>query len=410
MPLRRLLLAIVALVALAAPPALAAPKKTAPAGPLTVLISIDGFRPDYLDRDVTPNLSALAAGGVRGEMRPSFPSKTFPNHYALVTGLRPDRNGIVDNNMYDSEISAQEFTMSKREVNKDERWWDEATPIWVTAEKAGIHTATMFWPGSDVPIHGVLPGHWQLFDIKVPAEARVDQALKWVDVPAAERPRFLTLYFDDVDTAGHHDGPGSPGLNAAAAKVDAAIGRLVAGLKAKRIAANIIVVADHGMAATSEDHRVFIDDLLDTKAYRYTTLGAFAALSPAPGREAEVEKALLQTPHDHMQCWRKAEIPARFHYGKNPRVPAIFCLSETGWEITTHNYKREHPDMGDHGFDNLALEMRAVFVANGPAFRRGARLPVFNNIDVYPLLAKLLGVKPEANDGDLADIASALAP
>ncbi|MBS0331726.1 MAG: alkaline phosphatase family protein [Proteobacteria bacterium] len=403
---RWLFAGVILLACMAGPvsPSLAAASK-----PLTVLISIDGFRPDYLDRGVTPNLSALAAAGVRGEMRPSFPSKTFPNHYALVTGLRPDRNGIVDNNMYDPAIGPNEFTMSKREVNKDERWWDEATPIWVTAEKAGIPTGTMFWPGSDVPIHGTLPSHWRLFDIKTPAETRVDTALSWLDEPAARRPRLLTVYFDDVDTAGHDEAPGSTGLNAAATVVDTAIGRLVAGLKARGVVANIVVVADHGMAATSADHRVFADDFVDMKVLRYTTMGAFFALSPLPGHEAEIEKALLQTPHGHMQCWRKGEIPARFHYGHNPRVPAIFCLAETGWEITTHTYKPKREELGDHGYDNYALEMRAVFVANGPAFRKGAHLATFDNVSVYPLLAKLLGVKPEANDGALADTAAALA-
>lgn len=399
----RLLAVLLALWLAAAVPASAAD------APLTVLISIDGFRPDYLDRGVTPNLSALAAGGVRGDMRPSFPSKTFPNHYVLVTGLRPDRNGIVDNNMYDPAIGPQEFTMSKRAVNQDERWWDEAEPIWVTAEKAGVRTATMFWPGSDVPIHGTLPSHWQLFDQKVPAEARVDTALSWLDGPAAQRPKLLALYFDDVDTAGHHQGPDSPELNAAAAKVDTAIGRLLAGLKTRGIVANVVVVADHGMAPVSQDRRIFADDFLDMKAIRYTTAGAFLALNPLPGHEAEVEKALLQTPHDHLQCWRKADIPARYHYGKNPRVPAIFCLPDTGWEITTHDYHPKVVDQGDHGFDNFAPEMRAVFVATGPAFRKGVRLPTFDNVDVYPLVAKLLAVAPRPNDGNLADLRRALA-
>ncbi|HEY3947758.1 ectonucleotide pyrophosphatase/phosphodiesterase [Phenylobacterium sp.] len=400
-PLRAFAALLALWLALVAAPALAAD------APLTVLISIDGFRADYLDRGVTPTLSALAAGGVRGDMRPSFPSKTFPNHYTLVTGLRPDKNGIVDNNMYDPAITDKEFTMSRREVNQDPRWWEEAEPIWVTAEEAGVRTATMFWPGSDIPIHGVLPSHWQLFDQKVSAQTRVDTALSWLDGPVAERPRFLTLYFDDVDTAGHHEGPDSPELNAAAAKVDAAIGRFLDGLKARGITANIIVVADHGMAPVSQDRRIFVDDLLDMKAFRYTTAGAFLALNPAPGHEAEVDKALLK-PHEHMQCWKKADIPARYHYGKNPRVPAIFCLPQTGWEITSHDYHPRTVDVGDHGFDNFAPEMRAIFVANGPAFRKGVRLPTFDNVDVYPLVAKLLGVMPKPNDGNLADTRPAL--
>jgi len=376
------------------------------APPLTVLVSIDGFRPDYLDRGVTPALSALAAGGARGDMRPSFPSKTFPNHYALVTGLRPDRNGIVDNNMYDPAIGPQKFTMSAATA-ADPRWWNEAEPIWVTAEKAGERTATMFWPGSEVAIRGVRPSHWLKFDMATPAAARVDQALAWLDGPAAERPRLLTLYFDDVDTAGHHQGPDSPGLNEAAAKVDAAVARLEAGLKARNITANLIVVSDHGMAPIAPERRIFADDFLDLKTVTTPTMGAFMSVIPRPGHEAEVEKILL-APRAHMQCWRKADIPARYHYGKNPRVAPLFCLPQTGWEITTHSYKPLQPDRGDHGFDPYSPEMRAVFIANGPAFRHGVRLATFDNVDVYPLLAKLLDVRPQPNDGKLADLAPAL--
>jgi predicted AlkP superfamily pyrophosphatase or phosphodiesterase len=405
-----LLRALAALVASAvlASCASAPPKAPAAATAPTILISIDGFRPDYLDRGVTPNLAALAAEGVRGDMRPSFPSKTFPNHYTLVTGLRPDRNGIVDNNMQDAAIPGVTFKMSNAAAVADARWWNEGEPIWVTAEKAGLRTATEFWPGSEAAIHGVRPSRWTHFDEKVPSAARVDQVLAWLDLPAAERPVFLTLYFDAVDTAGHWYGPESAQVNAAAAEVDAAVGRLEAGLKARGLTANLVVVADHGMAPISPDRRIFADDLVAPADVKSLTLGAFWSLNPAPGRETAVERALLK-PHAHMQCWRKGEIPARYHYGHNPRVPAIFCLPATGWEITTHDYKAKHPEGGDHGFDNFSPEMRAVFIAAGPAFRRHAALPTFDNVDVYPLLAHVLGVKPQPNDGRLADVAGALA-
>jgi predicted AlkP superfamily pyrophosphatase or phosphodiesterase len=325
--LRTIVAVLTLFLALAGPPAVAQPPKPAP---LTLLISIDAFRADYLDRGVTPNLSALAAGGARAAMRPSFPSKTFPNHYALVTGLRPDRNGIVANNMTDEAIPGVKFAMSNDAAVKDRRWWDEAEPIWVTAERAGIVTGTMFWPGSEADIHGLRPHYAPHFDIKVPSDDRVDQLLGWFDRPPAERPRFATLYFDAVDTAGHKFGPDSPGVNAAAAQVDAAIGRLEAGLKARGIVANIIVVADHGMAATSDARRVFIDDFVAKDAYRALDMGPIGTIYPNPGREAEVETALL-APHPHLQCWLKKDIPERFHYGHNPRVAPLFCLPQTGW-------------------------------------------------------------------------------
>ena len=402
---RRLAAATALLFAALAPAAWAQPAKPQP---VTVLVSIDAFRADYLDRGVTPNLSALAAGGVRAAMRPSFPSKTFPNHYALVTGLRPDRNGIVANNMVDVAIPGVKFAMNNAQAVADRRWWDEAEPIWVTAERAGIVTGTLFWPGSEAAIHGVRPHYAPHFDIETPSDARVDRLLGWFDAPPAERPRFATLYFDVVDTAGHRFGPDSPEVNAAAASVDAAIGRLEAGLKARGLIANLVVVADHGMAATSDERRVFIDDLVPKDAYRSLDMGPIGTIYPNPGHEAQVETALLAA-HPHLQCWRKADIPARFHYGKNPRVAPIFCLPDTGWELTTHDYHPKEPVLGEHGYDNMSPEMAAVFVAGGPAFRHGVTLKPFDNVDVYPLLARLVGVTPQPSDGNLADLAPALA-
>jgi predicted AlkP superfamily pyrophosphatase or phosphodiesterase len=397
--LRRLLLIV--LLAVFAAPAAAAER------PLVILVSIDGFRPDYLDRGVTPVLSALAGGGVRGVMRPSFPSKTFPNHYTLVTGLRPDRHGVVDNNMEDPAIPGVTFRMSNAAAVQDRRWWDAAEPIWVTAEKAKIRTATMFWPGSEAAIHGVRPSRWLPYDMKVPSAARVDQVLEWLDLPSAERPRLVTLYFDVVDTAGHHFGPDSAEVNAAAAEVDAALGRLTAGLQARGLAANLVVVADHGMAAVSEDRKVYIDDLTPPDSFRSLTGGAFITLSPADGRRREVERRVLGR-HPHLTCWRKQDMPRRFHYGRNRREPPIFCLPETGWTVTTHDYKPAAPERGTHGFDPFSPEMAAVFVAHGPAFRPGVRLPPFDNVDVYPLLAKLLRARPQSNDGHLSDLRGAL--
>jgi predicted AlkP superfamily pyrophosphatase or phosphodiesterase len=243
--------------------------------------------------------------------------------------------------------------------------------------------------------------------MSVPADARVDQVLAWLDLPAAERPGLVTLYFDDVDTAGHDFGPDSHEVKAAAAKVDTALGRLQAGLKARGLAPNIVVVADHGMAQLSDERRLFLDDILPKGAYRYLTAGAFATIYPAPGREGEVAKALL-TPRAHLQCWAKADIPRRFHYGRNPRVAPYFCLPETGWRISTRDYKPAKPERGAHGYDNFSPEMAAIFIANGPAFRRGVTLPAFDNVSVYPLLARLVGVKPALNDGRLADVEAAL--
>ena len=380
-----------------APPPAPAGAAGRPVHPV-ILISVDGLRADYLRRGITPHISALAARGVTTmAMRPSFPSLTFPNHYTLVTGLRPDHHGIVNNTMRDAELGP--FSMSIRSAVEEARWWNGAEPIWVTAEKAGIPTATMFWPGSEAAVCGVRPGRWLRFDGTMPNRARVDQLLAWLD----ERPTpgFATLYFDTVDHDGHEFGPDSPQLNAAVAEVDARIGDLLAGLKTRGIAANIVIVADHGMAQVSSDRRIFLESLLDPASVQLVASGAVASLNPVAGQGAAVKAALLK-PHPHMQCRAKADLPARLHYGRHPRVPAIICIADTGWTIWMSPPRADQPMRalgGMHGFDPAAPEMAASFVAAGPAFRAGVALPPFDNVDVHPLLLRLLGLPAMQTDG-----------
>ncbi len=374
-----------------------APRQAAaPPAPL-ILISVDGLRPDYLARGVTPNINALAASGVRARfMRPSFPSLTFPNHYTLVTGMRPDEHGIVNNNMEDPNIPETKFALSNRDAVSDRRWWDQAEPVWVTAEKAGVRTATMFWPGSEAPIHGVRPEQWMPFDGKLPNSDRIAQILTWVDEP--KRPSFMTLYFDSVDHDGHEFGPDAPQTTAAMAEVDARIGDLVAGLKARGVTANIVLVSDHGMANVSPDRVIRLDLTLPDDSFRTISVGAVAGLEPLPGQETVLAKALLQ-PRPHMDCWRKGAIPARLHYGRNPRVPSFFCLAESGWMIFTSPPRPDTRLGGMHGYDPAAPDMAATFIAAGPAFRPGTVVAPFDNVDVYPLLMRLIGVRALPSDG-----------
>lgn len=379
-----------------------APEPQAPVEPpLVMLVSIDGFRADYLDRGITPNLSRLAGEGATGPMRPSFPSVTFPNHYTLVTGLHPDHHGIVGNNMIDAELGR--FSLGNKQAVTDRRWWDQGEPIWVTAEKAGIKTGTMFWPGSEAEIHGVRPSYWTAFDQGMPGDARVDRVLEWMDLPADQRPQLTTLYFDIVDTQGHHYGPDAPETAEAIRSVDASIGRLVEGLKARGLYERtvLLIVSDHGMAATSPERVTWIDDLIDPAAIQIVYSGAVTFLNPVAGREAEVEAALLGS-RPHLDCWRKSEIPARFVLGSNPRVSAIVCASEPGWTFTTKARPVTKPG-GAHGYDNFSPEMAAIFIAHGPGVVQGRRLNDLDSVDVQPFLARLLGVDAPRGDGRAED-------
>jgi predicted AlkP superfamily pyrophosphatase or phosphodiesterase len=378
----------------------AAPKRP------VIMISIDGFRADYLDRGLTPTISRLGREGVRAlAMRPSFPALTYPNHYTLVTGLRPDRHGLVHNVIEDPEMPGVRFSLGAREQVRSARWWEQGEPIWVTAKKAGLKANSLFWPGDEAATHGVRPDRWLTFDQSMPAAARVDLAVEWIK---RDHPDFTGLYFDDLDTAGHTFGPDSPELNAAVARVDAAIGRLLSELEIAGLAEDhfdIIVTADHGMVRA--DKLVMLDDIAEATA-RIVTTGGTATLTPLPGREAEAAAALVGR-GEHMTCWLKDQIPTRYHYGANPRVAPIVCLGDLGWYLSSHAASDgKTPNKGQHGFDPFAPEMAALFVAHGPGFRSSLTLPVIDNVDVYPMVMQLLDVTARPNDGSAAVAASVL--
>lgn len=406
------LAAIFTLIATLAVTACATRPVTAPAHPPVLLVSIDAFRPDYLDRGLTPNLIAMAKDGARAPyMLPSFPSLTFPNHYTLVTGRVPDHHGIVNNTMSDPALGS--FSLANRVATSDGRWWADAEPIWVTAQKQGLHTATMFWPGTEAAIHGVRPDHWIPFDDSLTSRARVDKLLSWID-EAGPKPVFDTLYFDAVDHAGHEFGPDSPEVNAALREVDDALGYLIAQLRQRGLydRMNLIVLSDHGMADVPRGNIVFADQETDLDALDAVSFGVMATFNPKPDRDSSAAVARLLGPHEHMRCYRKEDLPARLNYGTHRRVPALLCLADTGWAITSHEQlaKRNGPmSRGEHGYDNLDPTMRALFVAHGPSIGHGVTIAPFPNVDVYPLLAHLIGIEPLPNDGHLKDVEGVLA-
>lgn len=377
-----------------------------------LLISLDGFRADYLDLGITPNLARIAADGVRAEwMNPAYPTLTFPNHYTVVTGLHPDRHGIVHNTMRDEALGG--FSLGNREAVGNGEWWG-GEPIWVTAEKAGLATATLSWPGSEAPVQGVRPARWHLFDADVPIDARVDTVLGWLSEPAATRPRFSTLYFEHLDSASHAHGPDSPPAHAAIAALDRAIGRLLDGLSERELLdrINLVITSDHGMASVAPGQAVAIEDMVDPADAVLVTAGQSVGFEPVPGREAAAAKQLLGK-HEHYECWRKSELPARWHYGRHPRVPSIVCQMHEGWDAVRREAAAKRPKdsmRGSHGYDPALPSMRALFLAHGPAFRRGVTVPAFDNVDVYPLLARLVGVEAAENDGDAATSLPMLKP
>lgn len=391
------------------PTAVAAPVGAPASRPTLLLVSLDGVRPDYLGRGDTPTLDSLARAGVQSWMRPSYPSLTFPNHYTLVTGLRPDRHGLIHNSMYDETLG--EFRLSNRDAVGNAAWYDGGEPLWVTAENAGLRTATLSWPGSEAPVRGVHPTQWSVFDASRPIGERVDTVLAWLTAPEASRPAFATLYFEHPDSAGHAHGPNSAEVRESLRDVDAGLARLVEGLRARDLlgSVNLVLVSDHGMAEVLPGHAVAIEDMVTVEEARVTSTGQVIGVVPNAGFEAQVERKLLGA-HAQYDCWRKGEMPARWKFGSHPRVPPIVCQMHLGWDAVPRAgmARREGMTRGSHGYDPATPEMRAMFIAHGPAFRSGVRLDGFDNVDLYPMLARLLGVTPADNDGDPQTLLPAL--
>lgn len=364
-----------------------------------LLVSIDGFHPDYLDPQTTPNLLALADRGVRAEaLIPSFPTKTFPNHYTIVTGLRPDHHGLVANNIWDPEMEAR-YGLSNREAVGDPDWYG-GVPVWVTAERHGMTTAPLFWPGSEAPIDGVRPTHWMHYDGEMTHRARIDWVLDRMETGV----RFATLYFDAVDVAGHDHGPDAPETRAAVARVDSAIGVLRSELAARDLPdVNLVIVSDHGMSQLSPDRVIFIDDYLDPRTTRIVDWSPVLALWPEP-EHVDSLYATLRGAHPHMKVYRPEEIPERYEYGSHERVAPIIGIADPGWSITTHDYFERNADRyegGNHGYDQRSADMQALFIASGPAFRDGVVVPPFPNVDVYELIMRVLELPPVPGDGRL---------
>jgi predicted AlkP superfamily pyrophosphatase or phosphodiesterase len=372
--------------------------------PIVVLVAFDGWRWDYLDRVDAPVLERLARRGVRSEgLIPVFPALTFPNHYTLVTGLRPARHGIISNTMLDQAIPGR-FTLSDTRVTGNPAWWS-GEPIWHTATRQGQKSATMFWPGSDVAIGGKYPTYWRQFEHTLPPGERTDQVLKWLRLPEVERPRLITVYYSDLDSAGHDEGPDSQAVRDAAARVDHELGRLVEGVEALRLQSRVhwIVVSDHGMAPLSADRLIVLDDYVDLATVETVDMGPWLTVNPV-GVSADTIYAALHGKHPRLRVFRSSELPAQYGLAGHPRVPAIVGLADEGWYVVTRerlaNRDVSRPWGGAHGFDPAFPSMRGLFVAAGPRLEEGLTIPPVENTHVYELMCALLGLTPAPNDGD----------
>ncbi|PID93447.1 MAG: alkaline phosphatase family protein [Bacteroidetes bacterium] len=375
--------------------------------PYVVMLSMDGFRWDYVDRVPTPNLDKVAQRGVKAQsLKPAFPSKTFPNHYTIATGLYPDHHGLVHNTFLDPK-SGRKYAIGDPETRGDQYFYG-GEPIWMTAEKQGVICGSYFWVGSDVD--GLHPTYWKPYDHHFPYDQRIDSVIAWLQKPETIRPHLITWYFPEPDITGHEQGPESKAMDSLLVELDRYVGVFLDKLEQLPIydQINIILTSDHGMTSMDPEKTIHIQELIPD-----SLILDFAGSSPTiclDVNDAYIDECVeLLAKHPHLQAWRSAEVPERLHYGTNPRTLDIVVTSDNHWGLFMKKPKnKKHLNRGNHGFDNDIKEMHAIFYACGPAFKENTIVPTFENVHIYPLIAEILHIQPEKTDGDLKQVQSML--
>lgn len=367
--------------------------------PYVVMVSLDGFRWDYDSIYGTPVLDDIADKGVMAvRLIPSFPTKTFPNHYSIATGLYPDHHGLVNNSFYAPDLDLVYRIGDRAMVSNGAFYGGE--PIWITARKAGLKTASFYWVGSEAPIMGMQPDFWKPFDEDVPFSDRVDTVLTWLSLPERKRPHLVTLYFEEPDAVSHVYGPLSSETGSVVRSLDSLMGVLRDGLsklpQAKKI--TLIILSDHGMAEidTSRYNYVF-DTLPQTMVKRIYGGSPVWAIEPAEGMTDSV-LYYLNIQHG-MKAYRREDLPAHLHYGTHPRIPAVVLIADPGW-VAGLRPKPSGYNRGDHGYDWKFRDVQSIFYAEGPAFRKGFAVDTLYNVDVYNIISRILNLTPAPNDGN----------
>ncbi len=387
-----------------------------------ILIGLDGLRPDAIDRfaEATPNLRAMAARGVRAAgMTPSMPSVTFVNFYSLATGLYADRTGVVSNYAYSRDLGR---VMARTEHSQSVWWGGE--PIWATAEKQGVKTGTMFWLGSEAEIAGARPTYWLPYEHLKPFGERTAEVLQWLSAPPADRPHLATIYFHAVDTAEHIYGVGSDEERAAIAEVDEQVGALVAGVAALGLAdrTNFIVVSDHGMANAPAENIVYLDDYISLDDVFIPSFEGPDGSNRTPMAHVFVENGEVDAAYDALAAaavtgpfsvYRREHLPARWRLDNADRTGDIIVLADESWQLFARALTAKYPASplgGVHGYDRHLPSMAATFIADGPRFADGAIVEPFDNVEVYGMIADILGVTPADTDGDIARVRHFMTP
>lgn len=356
--------------------------------PTVVVVSFDAFANRYLDRDSLPNFHRLIANGVRAPFQPEFPSKTFGNHYSMATGLTPGQHGIVLNQFFDPARDKWFLHASQSDGS-----WFGGEPIWATAEHRGLRTAAYHWLGSAAEIHGYRPTFYKPFDATTPDSTKIRQIMQWLRLPEGQRPTLVMMYSPVVDVAGHRYGPDAPQTAAAAGVADRTIGALSDSLSTLGRRVDLIVVSDHGLSAVPREHVIDMDSLIPKRGAlvddEHATF-SFWADPKNPGLNVDsLATALRVKLAPHVRVFRPGTFPAQWQTAQNRRFGDVFLLADPGWEFASTN-PRALPTAGEHGYDPSDPSMMGIFIATGPDFQRGVRLPARENRTLRDLLVKLL--------------------
>ncbi len=377
--------------------------------PYVILVSFDGFRYDYVSKYNLPNFKAFIRDGAAAEaLIPSFPSKTFPNHYTLVTGLYPGHHGLVDNQFYD-EHQNKPYTMKTREAVIDSTFYG-GVPIWRLAKKNNIVSASYFWVGSEIPDKALQPEYFYNYDMSVPFIQRVDQVIDWLKLPEKERPHLITLYFSSPDTEAHRFGPDSQETERSLMSIDSLLGKLISGVERTHLPVNMILVSDHGMYQLTDkpETYIFIDELIaPASGLKVFNGGTQAHIYTRSDAQTDSLYLALKKVESGFSVFRQRDFHADWHYN-HPRAGDVLMVAQPGKYILSGDRERHAASgnsggtFGVHGYDPAAVtEMRGIFYAKGPNIRK-ATVPAFQNIHVYPLIASILGMKTGKIDGDAA--------
>ncbi|XP_034017534.1 ectonucleotide pyrophosphatase/phosphodiesterase family member 5 [Thalassophryne amazonica] len=376
--------------------------------PKLLLVSFDGFRWDYVNRVPMTNFHALQEEGVKVErVENTYITKTFPNHYSLVTGLYAEIHGIVANEMYDPVLN-RSFSKDTDSVYSSQ-WWEDAVPLWVTIQRAGRRSGAAMWPGSDVEIHGALPSQYLQYNASVSFETRVQRIIEWFSAPKEESVDFGVLYWEEPDESGHKYGPESSCMDEVIAGIDEKLGFLRNELKKAGLyeKVNLIVTSDHGMTQLNTDQIIELDVYVSRELYTWVDQSPVVGILPKEGKFEDVYNKLVDA-HPHMTVYKKEDIPERLHYRHNIRIMPLLIEAQEGWTVLQN--KTEHVMLGNHGYDNSLPSMHPVFVARGPAFRQNYVKPTMRSIDLYPLMCHILAIRPEPNNGSFINIQDLLFP